>query len=108
MHPHDPSEFGPLLERLLEGDIDDVSRARLIALMEADPALQAEAARQLVLSDALKNLSADEDGERFVQWVTEHAFHLGSEGEDDFTERVMQRCRCRTATGDRACSPRRH
>ncbi|MCW1924082.1 hypothetical protein OKA05_16060 [Luteolibacter arcticus] len=91
MHPHDPSAFGPLLEQLLEGNIDDVSRARLIALMEADPALRAEAARQLVLSDALKNLASNEDGEQFVELVTEHAFHLGGEGENEFTERVMQR-----------------
>jgi hypothetical protein len=89
MHPHDPSAFGPLFEQLLEGNIDDVSRARLIALMEADPALRAEVARQLVISDALKNLSANEDGEQFVELVTEHAFHLGNEGADDFTQRVM-------------------
>ena len=90
MHPHDPSAFGPLFEQLLEGNIDDVSRARLIALMEADPALQAEVARQLVISDALKNLSANENGEQFVELVTKHAVHLGNEGADDFTQRVIQ------------------
>ena len=48
MNPTDPSAFAALFEQLLEGSIDDVSRARLIAMMEADPELRSEVARQLV------------------------------------------------------------
>lgn len=91
MNISDPSSFTPLFEQLLEGGIDDESRARLISLMEENPALLDETSRQLMVSEALAGLKFAEDDEMFVRLVSEHAFRLGNEEENAFVSGVTRR-----------------
>lgn len=89
MNDTDPASFAQLFEQMLEGDIDDTARARLIGLLESDPALCNEVRRHLGISAALEHLSYGEDQDAFVRMVTEHVFHLGGEGDESFVEKVI-------------------
>ena len=91
MNSTDPSQFPLLLEQLLEERIDVGSRALLISLMRADPALVEEASRHLVVSEALGRLQHAEDDETFVELVSAHAIRLGHMEESFFLPRIVHR-----------------
>ena len=88
-------EHHEVIERLLEGDLDETARASLITTLREDPALRAELAAHLELSDSLSRLNGERRDETFLRSTIGHVMALGTEQENTFvggiTRRIVRR-----------------
>lgn len=84
-----PSETIDLIERLLEETLDDAGHARLLELIEENPALLGRISDQLDTSTTL-TLAAKQD-DNFAERTASHIIKIAKEGEFEFARRVEQR-----------------
>ncbi|RYD43541.1 MAG: hypothetical protein EOP85_10065, partial [Verrucomicrobiaceae bacterium] len=83
-----PSETIDLIERLIEGGLDDEEQIRLIEMARVDPELRKRIALQLEISTALE-LEARRD-EDFASRTALHVARLAEEGEFEFANKVKR------------------
>lgn len=86
-------EFTTLCAKYLDGSLTHDESARLVALLEARPALIAELRAQLLVSGALARLKPEQSDEVFLHSVLPHLQSVAGEGEDAFPRRVRKTIR---------------
>ncbi|WAC21228.1 hypothetical protein OVA24_07505 [Luteolibacter sp. SL250] len=91
--PDHPQE---LLEELLDGQADELSRAALMDALRGDAALRAELRLHLEMSDSLGRLKTERQDENFVRSAAGHAMAVGAEQADDFVNGLTRRISRRT------------
>ncbi|GAA5118765.1 hypothetical protein JIN84_22680 [Luteolibacter yonseiensis] len=84
-----PSETIDLIERLMEGTLDDAGHARLMELIDKNPALLGRIAGHLDISSTL-HLAARQE-EDFASRTASHVIRIAEEGEFAFARRVKRR-----------------
>ncbi len=77
-----PSETIDMIERLIEGTLDEVGQARLMEMVRLNPALQERIALQLDISTALELHARKDAG--FAERTAAHVMRIAEECEFAF------------------------
>lgn len=84
-----PSETIDLIERLLEGTLDNVGHERLMEMVRQDAELRKRIAAHLEISTALGLLAREDNG--FAERTAAHVMRIGEEGEFAFANGVKRK-----------------
>jgi hypothetical protein len=84
-----PGETIDLIERLLEGTLDNIGHERLTEMARQDPELRKRIAAHLEISTALDLLAREDKG--FAERTAAHVMRIGSESEFAFADGVKRK-----------------
>ncbi|RYD42471.1 MAG: hypothetical protein EOP83_32710, partial [Verrucomicrobiaceae bacterium] len=81
-----PDELIDLLERLSEGDLDEIGRGQLADMLRAKPELRTVVKEHFLMSRALSQLERDES--HFAGKTAAHVAKIATESEFGFAKKV--------------------